>query len=90
MPMEVSCLLVPAILQFCTAIAGTAVHDFYCGGSNAFAKIIRGLVTGFLPSLLITLWQGLCLPRLVYLIAQSEGRHYSLSAVDRRMGEIYL
>lgn len=34
--------------------------------------------------------QGLALPRLVYLVAQSEGRHLSLSAVDRRMGEIYL
>lgn len=34
--------------------------------------------------------QGLCMPRLVYLVAQSEGRHYSLSAVDRRMGELYL
>lgn len=37
-----------------------------------------------------TLRQGLCLPRLVYLVAQSEGRHFSLSQVDRRMGEIYL
>lgn len=54
------------------------------------ATIARGLITGFLPSLLITLWQGMCLPRLVYLIAQSEGRHYSLSGVDRRMGEVYL
>lgn len=34
--------------------------------------------------------QGLCMPRLVYLVAQSEGRHFSLSAVDRRMGELYL
>eukprot|EP00878_Enallax_costatus_P009758 GHUV01010191.1.p1 GENE.GHUV01010191.1~~GHUV01010191.1.p1 ORF type:complete len:1012 (+),score=268.71 GHUV01010191.1:434-3469(+) len=86
-------LLTSAISQlnatFCKAIAGTTVHDFYCGGTSTFATIVRGLVTGFLPSLLITLWQGLCLPRLVYLIAQSEGRHYSLSAVDRRMGEVY-
>jgi hypothetical protein len=34
--------------------------------------------------------QGLALPRLVYLVAQSEARHYSLSRVDMRMGEIYL
>ena len=30
------------------------------------------------------------MPRLVYLAAQSEGRHYSLSELDRRMGAIYL
>jgi hypothetical protein len=30
------------------------------------------------------------MPRLIYLVAQSEGRHLSLSKVDRRMGEIYL
>ena len=29
------------------------------------------------------------MPRLVFLCAQSEGRHFSLSALDRRMGSIY-
>jgi hypothetical protein len=54
------------------------------------ASIVRSLLDGFLPALLINLWQGLCLPRLIYLCAQSEGRHYSLSLVDRRMAAIYL
>lgn len=30
------------------------------------------------------------MPRLAYLAAQSEARHYSLSALDRRVGSIYL
>lgn len=34
--------------------------------------------------------QGLLMPRLVFWAAQSEGRHFSLSALDRRMGTIYL
>lgn len=56
-------------------------------GYVAFA---RSLLDGFLPALLISLWQGLALPRLIYLCAQSEGRHFSLSLVDRRMAAIYL
>ncbi|KAF8056000.1 ERD4 [Scenedesmus sp. PABB004] len=71
--------------QFCAAVN----WEFYCRRQDFVGKALRGLVTGFLPSLLVTLWQGLALPRLVYMIAQSEGRHLSLSAVDRRMGEIY-
>jgi hypothetical protein len=30
------------------------------------------------------------MPVLVFLAAESEGRHYSLSDLDRRMGSIYL
>lgn len=40
-------------VQFCKA----AQWEVYCGANSQFAKILRGLVTGFLPSLLITLWQ---------------------------------
>jgi hypothetical protein len=34
--------------------------------------------------------QALLMPRLVFLAAQSEGSHFSLSDLDRRMGSIYL
>jgi hypothetical protein len=43
-----------------------------------------------LPVFVCCVLQGLALPRLVYLVSQSEGRHYNLSRVDMRMGEIYL
>jgi DNA-directed RNA polymerase III subunit RPC2 len=39
--------------QFCTAVK----FEFYCESKSAVSNIIRGLVTGFLPSLLIILWQ---------------------------------
>lgn len=39
--------------QFCTAVK----FEFYCESKSAISNIIRGLVTGFLPSLLIILWQ---------------------------------
>ncbi|KAF6257975.1 hypothetical protein COO60DRAFT_1701539 [Scenedesmus sp. NREL 46B-D3] len=71
--------------EFCKAVR----WELYCDSDSSLSVVARGLITGVLPSLLITLWQGLALPRLVYLVAQSEGRHYSLSRVDMRMGEIY-
>jgi hypothetical protein len=48
------------------------------------------MLTGFVPALLIQLWQGLLMPCCVFFAAQSEARHYSLSGLDRRMGAIYL
>lgn len=38
---------------FCQAVK----FEFYCESKSAVSNIIRGLVTGFLPSLLIILWQ---------------------------------
>lgn len=34
--------------------------------------------------------QGIAMPRFVFMAAQSEGRHYSLSNLDQRMASIYL
>ena len=45
-----------------------------------------GLITVHVRVLL----QALLMPRLVFLAAQSEARHYSLSDLDMRMGAIYL
>jgi hypothetical protein len=43
---------------FCSVLILQAVHwDFYCTSRTAFSNILRGLITGFLPSLLIILWQ---------------------------------
>lgn len=39
--------------QFCSAVK----WEFYCSSRSAISNILRGLVTGFLPSLLIILWQ---------------------------------
>ena len=64
--------------------------DWYCRSGSAMARFIKALLTGFVPTLLVQLWQGMCMPRLVFLCAQSEARHLSLSILDRRMGEIYL
>ncbi|GBF87290.1 ERD4-related membrane protein [Raphidocelis subcapitata] len=63
----------------------------YCdnNGSSFIYSILKGALTGFMPAMMIQLWQGLVLPRLIFYAAQSEARHYSLSALDQRMGSIY-
>jgi hypothetical protein len=40
-------------MQFCKAVR----WQLYCDSKSSLSKIARGLITGFLPSLLITLWQ---------------------------------
>jgi hypothetical protein len=62
--------------------------DDYCRGGKVYG-ILKGLLTGFVPALLIMLWQALAMPRLVFLAAQSEARHFSLSQLDLRMGAVY-
>ncbi|KAI8469089.1 MAG: hypothetical protein J3K34DRAFT_514584 [Monoraphidium minutum] len=61
----------------------------YCDSSSPVFSGLRAALTGFVPALLIQLWQGLLMPRCVFFAAQSEARHYSLSELDRRMGTIY-
>jgi hypothetical protein len=41
------------VLQFCKAVR----WELYCDSKSSLSKVARGLITGFLPSLLITLWQ---------------------------------
>ncbi len=64
--------------------------DWYCDTDSIVASALKALLTGFLPSLLVLLWQSMALPRLIFLCAQGEGRHMSLSNLDRRMAEVYL
>ncbi|KIZ06854.1 hypothetical protein MNEG_1105, partial [Monoraphidium neglectum] len=61
----------------------------YCASSHPVHNVLRSMLTGFVPALLIQLWQGLLMPCCVFFAAQSEARHYSLSGLDRRMGAIY-
>jgi hypothetical protein len=50
---------------------------------------MRAFITGWLPSLLLNLWLVMVLPRLVYLIVQTEGSCFSLSALERRIGAVF-
>ena len=62
---------------------------WYCQGHSVVANFIRSLITGWLPALLLNGWLVLVLPRLVYLLVQSEGSSFSLSALERRIGVVF-
>eukprot|EP00775_Hariotina_reticulata_P011017 gene11017-11171_t len=66
--------------------------DWYCinktvGGT--LPSFLRAFITGWLPNLLLNLWLVMVLPRLVYLLVQSEGSCFSLSALERRIGAVF-
>jgi hypothetical protein len=66
--------------------------DWYCSGkevSSTLQSFMRAFIMGWLPSLLLNLWLGMVLPRLVYLLVQMEGSCFSLSAIERRIGAIF-
>lgn len=76
--------------DLCTPTGGNfdATGTWFCEQSGA-GKFARSLLTGFLPSLIMTLYQSLIVGRVGYMIAQAESRHFTLSALDRRCGTLY-
>ncbi|KAI8465074.1 MAG: hypothetical protein J3K34DRAFT_525694 [Monoraphidium minutum] len=74
---------------FCAPTNTVLLWPAYCTSPHPFFNILRAVLTGFVPTLLIMLWQALVMPRAIYLCAQSEGRYYSLSDLDRRIGSVY-
>lgn len=83
-------LVAAAITQVNAAFCTSSLSwRWYCCSRNFVARGAKSLLTGFVPTLLVLLWQGMAMPRLVFMCAQSEARHFSLSLLDRRMGEIY-
>jgi hypothetical protein len=65
---------------------------WYCDGrtrGDAVANFVRSFLTGWLPALLLNLYLVMVLPRLVYLLVQTEGNCVSLSALERRIAGIF-
>ncbi|KAI8473306.1 MAG: hypothetical protein J3K34DRAFT_411580 [Monoraphidium minutum] len=82
-------LLCPAPGAPLSKPAAALVWPWYCSSSSVLANFIRSLITGWLPALLLNLYLVLALPRLVYLLVQSEGSSFSLSALERRIGVVF-
>ena len=57
-------------------------------GALCGSAFMRAL-TSILPPLLLSLWNGVILPKLLYWLALAEGRSASLSALDRRVCDVY-
>lgn len=60
-----------------------ACRDWYCDGP--LASTLSKLITGWLPGLLLALWQGLVLPLVMLLLTQAGGTCFSLSQVDQQV-----
>lgn len=73
---------------FLCGASGVAVNNWFCS-SNKVASTIRNLITGFLPSILTTVYQSVILPVYILSCAQAESTHVSLSAVDRRAAVLF-
>ena len=73
---------------FCTPT--TPVYwEWYCETDSMIGILLKRLVTGWLPSLLITIWQNVIVTRVFYMVALVECVAYSLSGVDRRISSLY-
>ncbi|CAL8472023.1 g11565 [Coccomyxa elongata] len=59
--------------------------SWYCRDDS----LARPLITSLLPSLLLTTWQSLIMPIVLYIFAQMEGQHASLSSLDRRISGLF-
>lgn len=86
-----------AFSQLSTAICGVPAGDadpttyatsWFCSDAR-LARFLRNLLTGFLPSLLLSLYQVLVLPLAFYLVAQAEATSFSLEDLDYRCGELF-
>ena len=63
--------------------------DWYCKTQSPIGQLLKRLVTGWLPSLLVTIWQNLVVTRTFYMVSLVECVAFSLSGVDRRITSLY-
>ncbi|KAG2500669.1 hypothetical protein HYH03_001435 [Edaphochlamys debaryana] len=57
--------------------------EWYCNEGNFLSQGLKRLLTGWVPSLLITLWQGMVLPICFTLLVTASRQCLSLSSTDR-------
>lgn len=72
-------------LLLCGSASSTAKTgirwNWYCTGDNYLRKV----VTGVLPPLILTFWQGIVVPRWFYYWCQAERRAQSFTKLDQRI-----
>lgn len=79
------------VILVCQPVDGEATssqESWFCS-DNSFAAFLRQLISGFLPALLLTIYQAAILPPFIYACAQAESTHFSLSALDRRCATLF-
>lgn len=66
---------------------GSLTGTWFCSNSK-WASLIRGIITGVLPSILMAVYQSVVLPVYLYSCANLESKHLSLSDMDRRIAQL--
>ncbi|KAG2438979.1 hypothetical protein HYH02_010771 [Chlamydomonas schloesseri] len=69
------------------AIEKQITWEWYCLQTDPVSQLLRRLVIGWLPSLLINLWQGMVLPLVFTLVVQASRQARSLSEADRAVAK---
>merc|ERR1712072_1287171 len=73
---------------FCTE--STPIYwAWYCETDSQTGRLLKRLVTGWLPSLLVTVWQNVIVTRAFYMVSLVECVAFSLSGVDKRITSLY-
>jgi len=67
---------------------GELAGTWFCS-EDPWATFCRNVLTSVVPSTLLSIYHMVVLPVMVYYVAQAEGCHFSLSALDRRCADLF-
>lgn len=67
---------------------GSLTGTWFCS-DDFWSKFLRNIITGILPSILMSVYQSVILPVYIYSCAAAEARHVSLTELDRRCAELF-
>lgn len=67
---------------------GSYSGTWFCS-DDAWATFLRNLLTSVAPSILLSVYNLVVLPVIVYYTAQLEGQCYTLSGLDRRCADLF-
>lgn len=73
---------------FCNE-AGDWFWPWYCESSGTWPSFIRNLLTGWIPAVLLGLWNNIIIPKAFYYLAAAECSCVSNSQLDRRIGSLF-
>jgi hypothetical protein len=67
---------------------GSLTGTWFCS-DDFWSSLFRNILTGFLPSIIMSVYQSVFLPVYIYSCATAEARHISLTELDRRCAELF-
>ena len=67
---------------------GSLTGTWFCS-DDQWATALRNIITGVLPSLLLSIYQSVLLPIMFYACAQSESKYVSLTDMELRMASLF-